>query len=64
VSAYGADQSHSAEGQGITLVVLGLVVWVAGWAYLDSPVQMVTTLAGLAGMAAGVKLLAGLRQTK
>ena len=64
MTVYGADESRSTEGQAITLGVLGLAVWVAGWAYLDSPAQIVTTLAGLAGMATGVKLLASLRQTK
>jgi len=52
--AYGAKESNSKEGTGLTLFIVGLVLISAGWAYAPAALQIVLCLLGIAAVAGGV----------
>jgi len=48
VADYGPAESVGKEGVGIALFVIGLCMWVAGFAYADPVLQVILTVLGFA----------------
>jgi hypothetical protein len=55
---YGAKESNSTEAIGLTFLIAGLALFVAGWAYGVSIIQVITMLLGLVGFFGGFAVLA------
>jgi len=55
---YGAKESNSTEAMGLTFFIAGLALFVAGWAYGESIIQVITMLLGLVGFFGGFAVLA------
>jgi multisubunit Na+/H+ antiporter MnhF subunit len=55
---YGAKESNSTEAMGLTFFIAGLAVFVAGWAYGESFIQVIAMVLGLVGFFGGFALLA------
>ena len=55
---YGAKESTSTEAMGLTLLIVGLALFAAGWAYGVSIIQVITMLLGLVGFFGGFAVLA------
>ena len=55
---YGAKESNSTEAMGLTLLIAGLALFAAGWAYGVSIIQVITMLLGLVGFFGGFAVLA------
>ena len=54
---YGAKESNTTEGTGLALVITGLILLTAGWAYGVGVVQLVLMLLGLVGFVGGFVVL-------
>jgi multisubunit Na+/H+ antiporter MnhF subunit len=61
---YGAKESNSTEAMGLTFFIAGLALFVAGWAYGESIMQVITMLLGLVGFFGGFAVLAIARSGK
>jgi len=59
---YGAKESNSTEAMGLTLLIVGLALFAAGWAYGVSIIQVIAMLVGLVGFFAGFAVLAMARR--
>lgn len=57
MAEYGAKESNSKEGMGLTLMVSGIIAFAACWAYADGLEQAIFTLLGIAMFAAGFGVL-------
>ncbi len=55
---YGAKESNSTEAIGLVLLIAGLALFAAGWAYGVSIIQVITVLLGLVGFFGGFAVLA------
>jgi len=55
---YGAKESNSTEAMGLTFFIAGLALFVAGWAYGESIIQVITMVLGLVGFFGGFAVLA------
>ena len=55
---YGAKESNSTEAIGLVLLIAGLALFAAGWAYGVSIIQVITMLLGLVGFFGGFAVLA------
>ena len=55
---YGAKESNSTEAMGLTLLIVGLALFAAGWAYGVSIIQVIAMLVGLVGFFGGFAVLA------
>jgi hypothetical protein len=55
---YGAKESNSTEARGLVLLIGGLAMFAAGWAYGVAILQVITMLLGLVGFFAGFVVLA------
>ena len=55
---YGATESNSTEAMGLTLLIVGLALFAAGWAYGVSIIQVIAMLVGLVGFFGGFAVLA------
>ena len=55
--AYGAKESNTDEGTGLTLFVAGLVAFAASWAYAGGIVQIIVGVLGIVGFVAGLVML-------
>ncbi|HZT05966.1 MAG TPA: hypothetical protein VFC51_02980 [Chloroflexota bacterium] len=54
---YGAKESNPSEGSGLGLLVLGLALVSAGWAYGTGVIQAVVVICGIAGFVAAFAVL-------
>jgi hypothetical protein len=54
---YGAPESNSTEAQGLALVILGLILFTMGWAYLGGVLQVVFVLVGIVAFLGGFVVL-------
>jgi multisubunit Na+/H+ antiporter MnhF subunit len=61
---YGAKESNSTEAMGLTFFIAGLALFVAGWAYGESIIQVIAMLLGLVGFFGGFAVLAMARSGK
>jgi hypothetical protein len=59
---YGAKESNSMEAIGLALLIAGLALFAAGWAYGVSIIQVVIMLLGLVGFFGGFAVLAMARR--
>ena len=55
---YGAKESNSTEAMGLALLIVGLALFAAGWAYGVSIIQVIAMLVGLVGFFGGFAVLA------
>ena len=55
---YGARESNTMEAIGLVLLIAGLALFAAGWAYAVSIAQIISMLLGLAGFFGGFAVLA------
>jgi hypothetical protein len=55
---YGAKESNSTEAIGLVLLIVGLALFAAGWAYGVSIIQVLAVLLGLVGFFGGFFVLA------
>jgi hypothetical protein len=55
---YGAKESNSTEARGLVLLIGGLAMFAAGWAYGVAILQVITMLLGLVGFFGGFVVLA------
>jgi hypothetical protein len=55
---YGAKESNATEAVGLVLLIAGLALFAAGWAYGVSIIQVITMLLGLVGFFGGFAVLA------
>ena len=58
---YGAKESNSTEAVGLVLLIGGLALFAAGWAYGVSIIQVITMVLGLVGFFGGFAVLATAR---
>ena len=61
---YGAKESNSTEAMGLTFFIIGLALFVAGWAYGESLIQIISMVLGLVGFFGGFAVLAMARSGK
>ena len=61
---YGAKESNSTEAMGLTFFIIGLALFVAGWAYGESLIQIISMVLGLVGFFGGFTVLAMARSGK
>ena len=54
---YGAKESNSTEGIGLALLIAGLVLFTAGWAYGVGAIQLICEVLGLVGFFGGFVVL-------
>jgi uncharacterized membrane protein len=54
---YGARESNSTEAIGLVLVIAGLALFTAGWAYGVSVIQIILMVIGLVGFFGGFFVL-------
>ncbi len=54
---YGAKESNATEAMGLTLLIAGLAMFTAGWAYGVSVIEVITMLLGLVGFFGGFVVL-------
>ena len=57
MASYGAAVSNGKEGLGLSLLVGGLIAFVADWAYADGFIQVLFVLLGIVGIMAGFATL-------
>ncbi|HEX8966631.1 MAG TPA: hypothetical protein VF937_02040 [Chloroflexota bacterium] len=61
---YGARESNTSEAIGLTLLIAGLALFAAGWAYGAAVMQIITMLLGLVGFFGGFVVLAMARKSE
>jgi hypothetical protein len=54
---YGAKESNPTEAAGIALIVVGLVLFTVGWAYLDSALEFIFLIVGIVAFVGGFYVL-------
>ena len=54
---YGAKESNSTEAAGLGLLIAGLALFTAGWAYGVGAIQLICELVGLVGFIGGFVVL-------
>ena len=59
---YGAQESTTTEAMGLVLLIAGLALFAAGWAYGASIIQVISMLLGLVGFFGGFVVLAMARR--
>ena len=54
---YGASESNATEAAGLVLLIAGLALFAAGWAYGVGAIQLICEVLGLVGFVGGFVVL-------